>query len=217
MQVSIKGKLFEVCDQPADYWGWIAEGRYDNEWNVYEKYLKPEHTFIDLGAWVGAHSLFASTIAGKVIAVEPDPVAFAIAEKNLAGLDVHQLAVSDKQGTIKIGSGWLGASTTRVNPNAGGGIGAWVEGQTCEVACTPIRDFICDLPDPLFIKIDVEGSEEAILKDAGLFAERKLTVLIELHPFWWKDVEQTWKVFEVVKALYPNSIEAVKNTWVLLP
>ena len=206
--------MFEVASEPADYWGWITEGRYNREFEVYDRHLKPEHTFVDLGAWVGAHSLYASTIAGRVIAVEPDPVAYAIAEKNLSGFDVHQLAISDKQGDVKLGSGFLGASTTRVNPAAGSGIGPWVEGQTCEVACTTLRDFVRDLPDPLFIKIDVEGSEEKIFSDVALFAERKPTVLVELHPWWWQH-EAAAKRFEEVKALYHNPITPFHNTWVL--
>jgi hypothetical protein len=56
MKVNIKGKVFEVASEPADYWGWITEGRYNREFEVYDRYLKPEHTFVDLGAWVGGHS-----------------------------------------------------------------------------------------------------------------------------------------------------------------
>lgn len=215
MKATINNKPFEVEPEPSDYWGWIAEGRYNHEWRVYDDLLSKQHTFIDLGAWVGAHSLYASTIAGKVIAVEPDPVAFAIAEKNLAGFDVHRLAISGKVGDIKLGSGWLGASTTRANPNAGSGIGPWDEAHTCIVPCTTLREFCKDMPDPLFIKIDVEGSEEEILQDVEFFAKRKPTLLIELHPFWWRDVAHTWNDFKAAKALYKNAREIVGNIWVL--
>lgn len=215
MLATIKGKPFQVASSPADYWQWIAEGRYDHEWKVYDEYLKHEHTFVDLGAWVGAHSLYASTIAGRVIAVEPDPVAYAIAEKNLCGIDTHNLAVTDKVGEVKLGSGWLGASTTRANPNAGGGIGAWDDKQTCTVSCTTIRKFCEDIPNPLFIKMDVEGSEEQILEDVDFFAERKPTLLIELHPFWWKDPDEARITFQRVKDLYSHSKQVINNTWVL--
>lgn len=215
MQTTINGKAFEVGPEPADYWGWIREGRYNYEWAVYDAHLKPEHTFIDLGAWVGAHSLYASLIACRVFAIEPDPVAFPIAQKNLKGFGVHSFAVSDHTGEIKLGSGWLGASTTRTNPNAGSGIGAWDDTQTCVVSCTTLRNLCRDIQGPLFIKCDIEGSEEAVLKDLAFFAERKPTLYIELHPFWWKDEAQTWKDFEAVKALYKNAREVVGKTWLL--
>lgn len=74
MKVSIGGKEFNVADQPADFWGWVQKGNYDPEWKFLRDNLRPEHTFLDLGAWVGSHSLYASTIANRVVAVEPDPV-----------------------------------------------------------------------------------------------------------------------------------------------
>jgi len=36
-------------------------------------------------------------------------------------------------------------------------------------------------PDPLFIKMDIEGMEEEVLRDVEFFRERKPTVLVELH------------------------------------
>jgi FkbM family methyltransferase len=205
---------------PADYCLWLQEGRYDREFEQYDKYLKPDHTFVDLGAWVGAHSLYAATIAKAVISVEPDPVAFDILSQNIGpgghteGTIVYN-AISDKAGTLKLGSGFLGASTTRANPAAGNRIGAWEEGQTCEVQCITLRELIQDLADPLFIKIDIEGSEEDILKDADLFRERKPTVLLELHPWWWKDEKQANKDLAKVKALYRSPVEIFENTWIL--
>ena len=215
MKATIKGKTFEVASQPADYWHWIAEGRYNSEFEVYDRYLTPEHTFVDLGAWVGGHTLYASTIAQTLVAVEPDPVAYKILQENVKRWPTLPLAISDKAGVVTLGSGFLGASTTRVNPAAGSGIGPWVEGQTCEDECATLRELLKKFADPLFIKIDIEGSEEAIFTDLELFKERKPTVLVELHPFWWKDVSKTWQDFEALKALYPNRKEICGNTWVL--
>lgn len=217
MKVTIKGKPFEVASEPADYWGWIAEGRYDHEWRVYDAHLKPEHTFIDLGAWVGAHSLYASTIAKEVHAVEPDPVAYDILLQNVGtckNVITFRKAVVSAAGFVKMGSGLLGASTTRTNPSAGGGIGAWSDDQQFDVFGMTVRDFV---PSEVkaFIKIDVEGSEEEILKDVSFFAERKPTLYIELHPFWWKDEAQTWKDFEAIKALYKHAVQVIHNSWVL--
>lgn len=218
-EVQIRNRKFLVSSQPEDYWKWIAEGRYDNEFTVYDAHLIREHTFVDLGAWVGAHSLYASATAKRVVSVEPDPVAFDILAVNLPkDVILMRKAISDKSGVVTLGSGLLGASTTRVNPSAGSGIGPWVEGQTFEVECLSLRELVKDLPDPLFIKIDVEGSEESVFKDLELFAERRPTVLVELHPFWWKDINQTWQDFEALKRVYKHVYEVHhknSNTWVL--
>ncbi len=219
MEVQIRSRKFLVSSHPEDYWKWIAEGRYNIEWDVYDAHLVREHTFVDLGAWVGAHSLYASATAKRVVSVEPDPVAFDILQENLPqGVALIRKAIANTAGVVKMGSGFLGASTTRVNPSAGSGIGPWVEGHIFAIECLTLRELVKDLPDPLFIKIDVEGSEESIFKDLELFVERKPTVMVELHPFWWRDVSQTWQDFEALKAAYKCPFEVHhknSNLWVL--
>lgn len=214
MKVNIKGKVFEVASEPADYWGWITEGRYNREFEVYDRYLKPEHTFVDLGAWVGGHSLYGSSIVKRVVAVEPDPVAYDILKLNAKDANIVHLAVSDVPGVVKLGSGFLGASTTRFNPNAGSGIGPWEAGHDFEIEAITLRELVKDLPDPLFIKIDVEGAEERIFKDVALFAERAPVVLVELHPWWWENPTQAQIDFQTVRSLYDNPISVFHNTWV---
>jgi FkbM family methyltransferase len=219
MEVKIKGKTFQVSSQPEDYWRWVGQGNYDREWTVYDEHLKPEHTFVDLGAWVGAHSLYAKDVAKQVISVEPDPEAVKILRKNLIMSfpgkwhSIYACAVTGEHGAVVMGSGLLGASTTRTNPNAGAGIGPWEEGQTFKVGCMPLAELVEDTEGPLFIKMDIEGSEEAVLKDLSLFANRKPIVLIELHPWWWADEQQTWKdvnklgqMYRVVKSVFHNTL-----------
>lgn len=189
MEVEIMGRKFEVAPEPADFWGWVKEGRYDAEWRMMLAFLRPEHTFLDLGAWIGSHSLLASTVCHSALAIEPDPVAFKILSTNIKGTKISALrgAVSDKFGELILGSGRLGHSTTRLNPNAGGGIGAWEPGQTFETMCTILSDYVKLVDHPLFIKMDIEGSEEQVLSDLSFFEEHRPTLMLETHPWWWKD------------------------------
>ena len=208
MIATIHGKQFEVAEQPADFWGWVAKGNYDNEWKVLSKFVHPEHTFVDLGAWVGSHSLYASTLCKRVVSVEPDPVAFEILSQNTkpTSIELHRLAITDSNSSITLGSGLLGASTTRACKDEGHGIGAWVEGQTFDVPCMTLRSFIetTNIQDPMFIKIDVEGSEEKILADFELFQEHKPAMYVEMHPWWWKDQTTTWEHIQKIAALYKH-------------
>jgi FkbM family methyltransferase len=209
MNVQIYGKNFEVASEPADFYGWVNEGRYDGEWSILHTLLRPEHVFLDLGAWVGSHSLFASTIARRVVSVEPDPVAFRILQENVAlnGNTIEPVRVAiGNEGTLTLGSGLLGASTTRANPEAGAGIGPWEPGQQFEIVCTTLSKFVetHGLHDPLFIKIDVEGAEEQIFQDFEFFEQHRPTVYLELHPWWWKDEPKAWESVRRVAALYKN-------------
>lgn len=208
LKVSIDDKQFEVAAEPADFWRWVTEGRYNAEWAILKALLRPEHTFIDLGAWVGSHSLYASTIVKHTYAVEPDPVAFKILEQNVKGLPINicQAAITGHKGTVTLGSGLLGASTTRENPLGGGGIGAWEPGQEFEIECATLREFVRDIPEPYFIKMDVEGAEEEILKDVDFFAEHKPTVYLECHPFWWKNEPATWERIRKIGKLYKHTL-----------
>lgn len=217
--VSIHGREFEVEDEPADYWKWIQEGRYDHEWQVYNRHLKPEHNFVDLGAWVGAHSLYAGKVAASVLAVEPDPVAFDILKKNIraesGNYEIAKLAVSDRLGYAILGSGFLGASTTRENPNAGRGIGPWEDGQTFSAACMTIYALTHHIPDPLFIKMDIEGMEEKVLRDREFFKARRPILYLELHPFWWKDGGKTLRDLDQVCQLYKTVEQVTSESYLL--
>lgn len=204
MEVLIKGAAFEVQEEPADFWGWVKAGHYDREWNLILAHLQPEHTFLDLGAWIGSHSLLASTIAKRVVAVEPDPIAYAILARNVdfahSPVEIFEMAITGHAGVVRLGSGFLGASTTRRNPNAGGGIGRWEPGHIFNARCETLRGFAEKrvLKDPLFIKMDVEGSEEEILEDVQFFRERKPVLFLERHPWWWKDESATRKRIEEI-------------------
>lgn len=199
MKVRVKDECFDVAGEPADFWGWVNEGRYDKEWELLNRHLLPEHTFLDLGAWVGSHSLYASRTAHRIIALEPDPVAYKILHENvkdIKNISSYPLAVMDCGGEVRMGSGFLGASTTRINREAGGGIGAWDEDHIVTVPCTTLRQLVEDhkIMDPMFIKMDVEGAEELILKDVDFFRERTPVLFLEQHPFWWENKPETFEL-----------------------
>lgn len=208
-----------MADEPADYWGWVAEGRFDHEWRVYDEHLKPEHTFIDIGAWIGSHSLYAATVAKIVYAAEADPVAFKILDENAKRNPSLKImrgygAIADHRGEVTIGSGCLGASTTRKNLAAAGGIGAAVAEHTITVPCETLREF-ASMDDPLFIKIDIEGMEEEVFKDAAFFHERKPSLLVEFHPWWWANEAETRKDFHRIAEGYKNVMNPATGLYFL--
>lgn len=197
MLVKINGSTCAVTNNPdyAQFWGWVTENRWEpHTFQVLNQYLTPQTTYIDLGAWIGPTVMYAAYKTNHCIAVEPDPIAFQELILNLnlndqTFVETRNIAITDYVGKIEIGSALLGASTTRVNPAAGGNMGAWEKGQTVEVPCMTLEKFLKEnnVSGPLFIKMDVEGSEEDICKNLSLLLEYKPVLYVSTHPFWWRN------------------------------
>ncbi|HEV2397931.1 MAG TPA: FkbM family methyltransferase [Candidatus Sulfotelmatobacter sp.] len=220
--ITINHKPFEVVNPDDPYWTWVANGSYDHEWSVYDKYLKPEHTFIDLGAWIGSHSMYASLTAKKVIALEPDPAAHDILVRNLGLLNprpevsVLPYAVSNAD-EVELGSAALGASTTRKNQDAGNHIGAADPNLSFKAKGITLRTLFQTVNRPVFVKMDIEGMEEEVFQDWKLFHEFKPVVFVEFHPWWWKDEALTRRDFAKLSNNYQTILEIKSGLYLLLP
>ncbi len=160
--------------------------------------LAPDRTFVDVGANIGYHTLLAA-VGGRspVVAIEASPKIFRMLQDevriNRAGsVRMVNAAVSDQQGTCAIYGGPLrniGLSTT-VRQR-----GFDVE---AEVASAPLGDLLepQELRTAQLVKIDVEGSEDAVLRGMKKFLEAcpdDVEILVELSPAWWSDRRQTPK------------------------
>jgi FkbM family methyltransferase len=180
--INIHGFEFNVLDEPADYWGWIESGHYKTDFATIKAFANPDATCVDLGAWIGADTLYASRLFKYVHAVEADPVAVQmliqnVVANNLQNVQIHDHAIMGHNGTTTMGGALLGCSCTR---------------ETCAenavtVPCMTLRDFCKDIQGPLFIKMDVEGAEAQILKDWQFFAERKPDMMLSTHAIWWEE------------------------------
>lgn len=138
------------------------------ELGLIAKRFPPGGVFLDIGANIGNHSLYACKFldAALLIAVEPNPAALTILEKNFAlnGIDeemcvIHRVALSDEPGIVRVVPRYkhdLGA--TQVLPYDSH------EVQTADelVNCTTGDDLLGEEPID-FIKIDVEGLALSVL------------------------------------------------------
>ena len=134
-------------------------------------------TFLDVGANVGNHALYAALVLGadKVIACEPQEEAARILETNAAlnrvadRIELHRVGLSDSTGNagLQLQSNNLGA--TRLTVGAGGI--ELVTGDTL-VGAQPIG----------FIKIDTEGFELPVLRGlAGTIARDHPPLFVEVE------------------------------------
>ena len=163
-----------------------------------ERQFRPGDTFYDIGANVGTYTLVAASFWGeglRVVAVEPSPVNFARLTRNLAlnGVEERVTALPVALGTA---CGILPFHCE--NLVAGGSLHALGEARDYRgrlftpVATYPTLTYDLDtlieqfgLPPPTHLKLDVDGTELAILQGAERTLRNVRTLLVELdehHP-----------------------------------
>ncbi len=188
----------------------FKKGLYDNFWqqyisgiwephtlNVCEKMLSPDNIFIDIGAWIGPVVLYGAKFCKKSYAIEPDPVAFAELLENIKlnptlDIECHNIMIGDKNGKDFL------LSYTQYGDSMSVIKGAPIHGDasSCiEVESLTLEAFLSGIPHEIkdigLIKIDIEGSETVILKNAYDFIKQTTpNIYISLHPCWFGERDE---------------------------
>jgi FkbM family methyltransferase len=145
-----------------DLYGEFSEG----EIEVFAQIVKPGMVVVDVGANIGAHTLFFAAAvgpAGRVIAVEPQRILYQMLCSNLMlntipNVFAHHAGLGSAAGSILVPPLNYSASF-----NFGGlSLGAFKEGETVPVVTL---DSLA-LSACHFVKIDVEGMEAEVLQGA---------------------------------------------------
>ena len=94
------------------YEGW-EEGTFD----VLDRFLGENSSYIDVGAWIGPTVLYAAARCARVYCLEPDPVAYSMLEKNITSnpqyshISFYNFGISEAEGLVPFGgNGELGNS-----------------------------------------------------------------------------------------------------------
>jgi FkbM family methyltransferase len=147
---------------------WVEqEGRLDHDQNFLPKILpliKPGDTVVDVGAFIGDHTIaYARAVGGhgRVFAFEPNPIAYKCLKHNMALLDGDDLL---SVGFLNVA---LGDRTDSVplSGNNGNWGGAYI-GDHMKITDVPVRPLDEFNLAPDFIKIDAEGYEMKVLSGA---------------------------------------------------
>lgn len=120
--------------------------------------------FLDIGANAGAYSLWIASRRFphcRIEAFEPDADLCAgllmnIERNNLIGLNVHQFALGNREGTLSLEAGEGNLGESKVSETGAGR----------NVRVTKLSSFLCDagIHRVVALKIDVEGYEMDVLK-----------------------------------------------------
>ena len=183
-----------AMSQSPELWRYCALGDFERDtFTVLDKYLENESVMLDLGAWEGPFTLYSARKCKKVIAVEPDPVAYNMLNKQIAlndslldRISTFQLAIAANNGSVSLfqRNAFGDSSSTLLERARDTGDNVMVKTRTLE---TFFKESEIDHVD--LIKIDIEGSEFIILKNAPsiLQAVGKPTLVVAFHVNYLKE------------------------------
>jgi FkbM family methyltransferase len=176
----------------------IYLGAYEREETaLVRRWLRPGMTFLDVGANVGYYTLLAARRvgpAGRVIAVEPSPIAHerlagVVAANGLAA-EVHCIGLSDENGICSLfltPEAMGNHSPTMVRHDGSGG--------ALSVPVRRLDDCLDEwgVASVDLLKIDVEGHEPAVFRGAerALASGRIGALLCEFNDFWLRQAGTT--------------------------
>jgi len=148
------------------------------ELTLFEQICKPGTIMIEVGANIGTHTMALSHLVGengRVYAFEPQRIVFQTLCANMAlnsitNVEAFQVAVSDEEGSLLI------PDFDYASENNFGGIelDKFTEGR--KVPKVKLDNFLA-LEALDFMKIDVEGMEEGVIKGAAIMIEKYKPIL----------------------------------------
>lgn len=148
----------------------IKEIFHQNVYNVHKDDIKNTRIVIDIGANIGAFSLYAWSLGATVFAYEPEEDNFKLLKENIRvnnAKNIHpfKVAVGNKRGEVSL-SNAQGNSMVK-------------EGS--DVPMIPLSDVYKKVPYCDVLKIDVEGYETEILKANEDILKKSKYLTMEFH------------------------------------
>jgi FkbM family methyltransferase len=164
------------------------EGNYESAvWRILQSHLKPDTVLYDVGAHIGLFSLIAARdlgVPGSVFVFEPDPANLRRIEEHASRNRLHALGIIPKaawflDGRMKF---QRACSQSSMNRGAIAEDNSATSESTIEVETVTLDSFGREHALPTIVKIDVEGSEAAVLRGSEeIFRSAKPVVICEVH------------------------------------
>jgi FkbM family methyltransferase len=182
---AIKWELKKTAVKYCPRWlaeHWMRTGRCEREAVWLQHLCEPSRIAIDIGALEGQYTAMALAYSKSCYAFEPQPQRFAKLQDFFAKVPgrviIEQMALSDRDGVAVMRSPRLDqgrATIARHNPMEN-----MIDIDEFEVRCRRLDDY--GFTEVGFIKIDVEGHEEAVIEGARDTIHRdKPNLLIEIE------------------------------------
>lgn len=163
-------------DARCAFWSRVSDGRWEPQtFEVFQRFLRPDRSCIDLGAWIGPTVLYGAGLSRCVHALEPDPVAFDELDRNVAvnpalqtKIHLHPFGIGAQTGPLQLYAGgfYYGQQSQFGDSMSGMFPAPGTVDQPCrEVQGMDMERFleVHAINDCNFIKMDIEGGEYAVI------------------------------------------------------
>ena len=192
-----------------EFWQKVDAGLWEPEtFVVLKKYCKSGKIFIDIGAWNGVCSLFASELVSICYAIEPDPEARKLLAKNVrlndGSIHIINACISGHNGTVNLNTQYQNGFGNSMSSILDRGLVT----ESIEVNSITLEHFIeqeeIQMQNVCLIKIDIEGGEIELIKQAERFLmEHKPTIYLSLHPAWFPNIDDdTNEIADILFRIY---------------
>jgi len=172
----IKGTPFRVRrDKNEMLWSEFERGVWEPDTRlVFNRFIDAQHSYIDIGAWIGPTVLMGCPLAKCVYAIEPDPIAFPELVENIASnrpltdnVKLFNICITPESGKKFFGSRGDGGDSMSSLLFSNGKTSWTVDGMNFEewMEQNNIRD--CS-----FIKIDIEGGEYSVIPTMSCYIKK---------------------------------------------
>src|SRR5690349_10667280 len=120
MDIALNGRHLSVTSGRHDgYWRSIVDGTWEPEtFRIFDRFIDREHSYLDVGAFIGPTLLYGCQLAKRVYGFEPDPLAFAELKRNIElnrpltdNVQILELCLAPKSGQIGFGSAGEGGDS----------------------------------------------------------------------------------------------------------
>ena len=178
-----------------EFWKNIYPNWENETFDIFDKYLKKDKQYLDIGAWVGVTALYASRLSSYVVCVEADPISVKKLQHNINTnilntiIDIEDSAIYNESTKIIFGPN-TNSTTSQFNDSM----------SQIKVSSTKVSDIFINtitfeeiikkynLNNLGLIKVDIEGGEENILDELLEYSlKNNIYIYISFYYDWWNN------------------------------
>ncbi|MFA5234200.1 MAG: FkbM family methyltransferase [Sulfurimonas sp.] len=204
MKIKIRNFEFQV-ENDLSFWNNISKWE-QYSFNILDKFLNKDSVFIDIGAWNGVLSLYASKIAYKVYSFEPDNIAYEnfinnIIKNKLFNISCSNKGISNNEGKnnfyIRTAGDSVSSLIDRQNNN-------YIANEIKTIETIKLSSFLLNNKiNPTLIKMDIEGGEIFVIEEMKDYIKKYTpTMFISFHPAWFPDKDNDIKNVVDILSIY---------------